>query len=133
MSYFEDNEDTFTGQSRRRRPTGNRLNRLEVRTEPVAPATRKELAAKPGSPLAKARIAAHAAFDPLWQHGPLSRRAAYDWLAIKMGLHRDDTHMVLFDVAQCERVVAICNADPTCRAAQALADPINDFENLDDK
>ena len=132
MSYFDDNEDRiiYGGGRARRRPTGNKLNRMEPTTKAVAANVRKELAAPPGSELARLRIAAHAAFDPLWTHGPLSRRAAYDWLAIKMGWHRDDCHMIYMNEAACLAVINICNSEPACRAAQALADPINDFEDL---
>lgn len=130
MTYFDDNEDKFLGPLRPRRRVSGTYRSTRPNGENIAKIAREALAAPPGSPLAKARIAAHAAFDPLWKHGPLSRRAAYDWLAIKLRLHRDDTHMVLFDEATCQRVVWICNTDPTCRAAQALADPINDFEDL---
>lgn len=60
--------------------------------------------AEPGSPLAKARMAAHDAFDALWKSGQMSRSEAYRWLAEQLGVSREDCHMVLFDEATCARV-----------------------------
>jgi len=44
-----------------------------------------------------ARKRAHAAFDPLWKHGPLSRGRAYHLLARKLGLSAADCHISLMD------------------------------------
>ncbi len=54
--------------------------------------------------------AAHAAFDPLWKRGPFRyhRDVAYGWLARKMGLPFEQTHIGLFDVSQCKKAVRIC-------------------------
>lgn len=55
------------------------------------------------------RNRAHAAFDPLWQKGPYRRRRndAYAWLAGKMGLTKEETHIAMFDVEQCKQVIQI--------------------------
>lgn len=55
------------------------------------------------------RNRAHAAFDPLWQKGPYRRRRndAYAWLARKMGLTKEETHIAMFDVEQCKQVIQI--------------------------
>lgn len=37
-----------------------------------------------------------------------ARNSAYEWLAAKMGLTREECHMGLFDAEMCERVIAIC-------------------------
>lgn len=60
---------------------------------------------------------AHAAFDPLWQYGRFKgyRNAAYAWLADRMGLPVKETHIGIFDVSQCKRVVAICRNERTYR------------------
>lgn len=55
------------------------------------------------------KMAAHAAFDPLWKRGLLRRNAAYAWLAEQMGLPVEKTHIGMFDVAQCQRVIEIIN------------------------
>jgi len=57
------------------------------------------------------RNRAHAAFDPLWQRGRFRRRRndAYAWLAEKMGLPKEETHIAMFDVPQCKQVIQIMN------------------------
>lgn len=42
-----------------------------------------------------ARQAAHAAFDPIWREGSLSRSEAYKRLAAKLGIPVDACHMKL--------------------------------------
>ena len=102
MSYFDDNEDYIIyGRSRGRR-TPQHYGK----------------AAEPGSDLAKARIAAHAAFDPLWQSGRMTRSRAYSELARRLGIPKHQAHMKMFDKATCERVVALFLSD--------------DFETLED-
>lgn len=61
--------------------------------------------------LRRARKAAHAAFDPLWQRrgGGNRRSVAYAWLARQLGLGVDDCHMGLFDLETCRRVVEVCS------------------------
>jgi len=139
MTYYDDHEDKHLGTSRRRF-FGNRspkkqaevrqADRRAMHVPPEAYLDRKALKAAPGSTLARARIDAHGAFDPLWQSGAMSRRSAYDWLAIQLHLPVSACHMVLFDVAMCQRVVAVCAASDVCRAAVAKCGPINDFEDL---
>lgn len=111
MSHFDDNEHRIIN-------GGGGRGRSRAARERWA---RKQLAAPPGSELAKARIAAHAAFDPLWKSGHFDRGVAYEWLASELGLPVAQTHMVLFDVATCQRVVDICMAHPA-RAKAAAAD-----------
>lgn len=120
MSYFDDNEDRIIY-------GGRRPGKATAIRETIA---RAALAAPAGSELAQARIAAHSAFDPLWKSGLFSRGVAYEWLAAQLGIPVAKCHMVLFDVAQCQRVVAICEAHPACKRA-AFAHVANDFEDLD--
>ena len=56
---------------------------------------------------------AHAAFDPLWQYGRFRKRrnAAYAWLSQQMHLPIEKTHIGMFDVAECKRVIEICNKE----------------------
>lgn len=56
---------------------------------------------------------AHAVFDPLWQRGRFRghRNAAYGWLAQKMGLPVEQTHIGMFDVAQCRKAINIIQAE----------------------
>jgi len=67
--------------------------------------------AQPGSDLSRARCQAHAAFDPKWQSGGMTRTEAYAWLATQLGITKEACHMLNFDAAMCERVVAVCTID----------------------
>lgn len=84
-----------------------------------------------GTPASKdtklARIRAHAAFDAIWQRPwehvadyasadenarryieKAARNRAYAWLRDRMGMTRDECHIGLFGIEQCERVVELC-------------------------
>ena len=54
-----------------------------------------------------ARNAAHAAFDPLWKRGLVSRATAYKALADALGIDRKDCHMKLMSAEMARRVPAI--------------------------
>lgn len=58
--------------------------------------------------LRSAKSAAHAAFDPLWKSGGISRSDAYSWLSKKMGISGKDCHIGMFDAATCGEVIRIC-------------------------
>lgn len=58
--------------------------------------------------LRRAKMAAHAAFDPLWKNGAGKRSARYGWLANQLGIHKGDCHIGMFDEAMCARVVEVC-------------------------
>ena len=69
---------------------------------------------KPLGRLANAELrywkkAAHTAFDPLWQRGRFKghRNVAYGWLAQRMNLPAEETHIGMFDIAQCKKVINI--------------------------
>lgn len=51
----------------------------------------------------------HNVFDPLWKTGPFRgrRKAAYAWLAQKMGLPVEKTHFGMFTVDQCKEAINI--------------------------
>lgn len=60
------------------------------------------------------KSAAHAVFDLLWKRGgPFYRRRdrAYIWLAGKMGLPPGQTHIGMFDVPECKKVIDIIYAE----------------------
>jgi hypothetical protein len=63
--------------------------------------------------LRKWRNKAHASFDPLWKFGRYrgKRSAAYGWLADMMGLPKSETHIAMFDVENCQRVVTIMESE----------------------
>lgn len=52
------------------------------------------------------RNRAHAAFDPLWRDGRMTRKEAYARLQAELGTKKIDTHIAMFSVEQCERTVA---------------------------
>lgn len=56
-----------------------------------------------------AKMAAHAAFDPIWKNGKLSRDEAYAWLATQLNISLKHCHIGMFDEATCRRVVATCS------------------------
>jgi hypothetical protein len=58
--------------------------------------------------LRRARIDAHAAFDPLWKSGRMKRTDAYEWLRERLGLERTP-HIGFMDADGCRRVVAACH------------------------
>lgn len=66
--------------------------------------------------LRRAKIAAHAAFDPLWR-GKMARdgcsqkearSAGYQWLAKELNMDPAKCHIALMDEFDCQRVVAVC-------------------------
>ena len=71
----------------------------------------------------RARRAAHAAFDPLWQakmrqcgmSKKHARGAAYKWLAEQLGIEPKACHIGMFDAATARRVADLCA--PYSRAA----------------
>lgn len=66
--------------------------------------------------LRRAKGKAHAAFDRLWKAKQqrdgcsmdAARGSAYAWLSEQMDIPFAETHIGMFDVAQCERVVELC-------------------------
>lgn len=79
-------------------------------TEPLGRLANRELRA--------AKMRAHAAFDPLWREGEMTRDEAYSWLARRLGLKPSNCHIGMFDVAMCDRVVAACTASLVVPATQ---------------
>lgn len=72
---------------------------------------------KPKGTLANAELreyrkSAHMFFDPLWRSGPFRgrRKDAYRWLAGMLGLPVERTHIGMFDIPQCKRVVEAVTA-----------------------
>ncbi|MCF8017802.1 MAG: DUF3268 family zinc-finger domain-containing protein [Vallitaleaceae bacterium] len=55
------------------------------------------------------KMAAHEAFDPIWKSRRMRRNDAYTWLAERMGLKPEETHIGMFDVPECKKVIKICN------------------------
>jgi len=58
----------------------------------------------------KARNAAHAAFDPIWKRGFLTRHMAYRRLQAELGLSEKECHMKVMDAATAKRVPDVARA-----------------------
>jgi ssDNA-binding Zn-finger/Zn-ribbon topoisomerase 1 len=61
----------------------------------------------------QARMAAHAAFDQLWQGATKAgkksaRHKAYAWLREQLDLTKEECHIGRFDKAMCQRVIEVC-------------------------
>lgn len=63
-------------------------------------------------PTRQARKDAHAAFDPLFDSGEMSREDAYAWLAVQMGLSIEQCHISMFDIAQCNHAIGLSITKP---------------------
>jgi hypothetical protein len=72
------------------------------------PGTTKALGRLADANLRKAKMAAHAAFDPIWKSGKKKRGSAYAWLSDQLGINQHDCHIGMFDVVMCQRVVDVC-------------------------
>lgn len=80
------------------------------------PGTDKPLGRLANAELRAAKMAAHAAFDPLWRGTSTRKRSeAYRWLAGKLGIAWKDCHIGEMNVEQCRRVVEICTTSQTTR------------------
>ena len=72
------------------------------------PGTETPLGRLADGPLRKAKMDAHAAFDPIWKEGRLYRGQAYAWLAQALNLTQDECHIGMFDLEGCQKVVEVC-------------------------
>jgi hypothetical protein len=59
--------------------------------------------------LRKAKIAAHAVFDPLWKSGEMTRKEAYRWLAKALNL-AEPPHMGSMNIDECHLVIKAVDA-----------------------
>jgi hypothetical protein len=72
------------------------------------PGTKKPLGRLADAELRKAKIAAHAALDPLWKNGQMRRQEAYTWLAMRLGIPSEECHIGMFDLEMCRKAVQEC-------------------------
>lgn len=73
------------------------------------PNTTRPLGRLADAKLRRAKMAAHAAFDPIWKSGKLHRASAYKWLATQLCIPRKECHIGMFDVGLCTLVVKVCH------------------------
>lgn len=55
------------------------------------------------------RMEAHQVFDTYWKSCGMSRTQAYKWLAWKLSLPDNRTHIGGFEMDQCQKVIELCN------------------------
>ena len=92
------------------------------------PGTKRPLGRLANAELRAAKQAAHAAFDPLWKSGDMTRSEAYRWLGGMMGIA--EPHIGEFTVQQCERCVAACGMFALDRI-EMLSSESEDYEFYD--
>lgn len=71
------------------------------------PGTTNALGRMANMELRLAKMAAHAAFDPLWKTGRMKRKAAYKRLAEVLGIPAAGCHIGMFDLETCRLVASI--------------------------
>lgn len=79
--------------------------------------TTRPLGRLAGSELRALRSAVHAAFDPLWRSGEMTRSDAYRRLSESMGIDFDDCHVGMFDEDQCRLALSALATGLARRAA----------------
>lgn len=55
--------------------------------------------------LRKWKKATHSIFDVLWKERRMTRNQAYEWLADKLKIKREDCHIGMFDEDMCKRAI----------------------------
>jgi len=78
--------------------------------------TVKPLGRLANAELRAAKMAAHSAFDPLWQakvkqgwSKKKARGAGYNWLIEQLGIPREECHIGMMDAETCRKVVDVCS------------------------
>jgi ssDNA-binding Zn-finger/Zn-ribbon topoisomerase 1 len=56
-----------------------------------------------------ARSRAHEAFDRMWKSWHMTRKEAYRWMQLALGLSKDEAHIGKYSEAQCDQLVALVN------------------------
>ncbi len=51
--------------------------------------------------------AAHKSFDKIWKKKYLKRSLAYKWLSIRLGIPKEYTHIGMFSVETCKKVIEL--------------------------
>ena len=69
--------------------------------------------------LRRKRRMAHIALNRLWESGMMSKKEAYRWLQIQMGLPETEAHIARFSEMRCEQVIRLCDRflSPQSRAS----------------
>lgn len=67
--------------------------------------------------LRRKRQEAHKAMEQLWKSGLMSRKEAYRWLQVQMGLPAEEAHIAKFSEQRCEQVIQLCRQFPQLQRA----------------
>jgi len=54
---------------------------------------------------------AHAAFDPIWKSNSMTRQSAYKWLSEQLNTPPEYTHIGMFGVETCKKLIEICKKE----------------------
>jgi len=60
--------------------------------------------------LRQKRREAHLALNRLWEHGYMSKKEAYRWLQVQLGLPESEAHIAHFSEYRCEQVIRLCDS-----------------------
>lgn len=71
------------------------------------------------SSLRNQRRQAHIALNRLWEQGLMTRKEAYRWLQVQLGLPESEAHIGHFSEFRCKQVIALCSR--FARAARPAA------------
>jgi len=59
--------------------------------------------------LRQKRRQAHIALNQLWEQGLMTRKEAYRWLQVQLGLPESEAHIGHFSEFRCEQVIRLCS------------------------
>lgn len=74
------------------------------------PGTNDPLGRLANATLREAKKRAHEAFDQIWKKKIMSRTAAYAWLSRRLGIPKKYTHIGMFNVETCSKVITLSKA-----------------------
>ncbi len=60
--------------------------------------------------LRQKRREAHLALNRLWEYGYMSKKEAYRWLQLQLGLPETEAHIAHFFEYRCEQVIRLCGS-----------------------
>lgn len=70
--------------------------------------TLKPMGTLANSELRIKRIAAHKAFNTLWESGLMKKWQAYKWMAAKFALNSKQAHIAMFSEYMCDELISTC-------------------------
>lgn len=72
--------------------------------------TRLPMGTLANAELRRKRIQSHATLDRLWESGLMSKKQAYLWLQVELGLPEQEAHIGRFSTFRCEQVIQLCDS-----------------------